>query len=225
MTDSFGSRIATRRAELGLTQRELAEKSGVSWSQISRYESDQASPRLKVIMKLADALGLNVDDLQHALSKKSSKLKIYEGFSSRLVTARSNALISKKKLSTATGISQDDLADLELGLLLPSADDVVKISKALGVSLDSLAGTKDEEEAVLLHFVEPGDDSAGTRESLVPVNPEAYRYFVNIAEKFGITPGEMMSALVFREAALIDKKPDEVPPLSDFVEKIKTKSL
>lgn len=225
MTDSFGSRIATRRAELGLTQRELAAKSGVSWSQISRYESDQASPRLKVIMKLAEALGLNVDDLQLALSKKPNKLKIYEGFSSRLVAARTRALFSKKKLSEITGIAKDDLADMELGVLLPSPDDVLKIAHALGTSVSSLAGTKDEEDSVLLHFVEPGDNSVGSRENLAPVPPDSYRRFAAIADGLGVTPGELMSAIVFREAAAIGVNPDEVPPLSEFIEKIKSKTL
>tara|TARA_R110000822_G_scaffold169729_2_gene309666 strand:+ start:291 stop:968 length:678 start_codon:yes stop_codon:yes gene_type:complete len=225
MTDSFGELIATRRAELGLTQRDLAAKAGVSWSQISRYESNQASPRLKVVMKLAEALGLNVDDLQRALSKKANKLKIYEGFSSRLVAARTDALFSKKKLSEATGIPRDDLADMELGILFPSPNDVLKISHALGASVSSLAGTKDEEESVLLHFVEPGDKSVGNRENLAPVPPDSYRRFTAIADGFGVTPGELMSAIVFREAAFIDANPGEVPSLNEFVEKVKSGKL
>jgi len=176
-------------------------------------------------MRLAEALGLNVDDLQHALSKKPNKLKIYEGFSSRLVAARTDALFSKKKLSEVTGIPKDDLADMELGVLLPSPDDVLKIAQALGTSVSSLAGTKDEEESVLLHFVEPGDGSVGSRVNLAPVPPDSYRRFAAIAEGLGVTPGELMSTIVFREAAAIGANPDEVPSLNEFVAKVKSGKL
>ncbi|RMT70381.1 hypothetical protein ALP29_04534 [Pseudomonas syringae pv. avii] len=47
-----------------MTQRDLASKAGISWSQISRYESDLAQPRLKVLMKLAEALDVHKDDLK-----------------------------------------------------------------------------------------------------------------------------------------------------------------
>ena len=56
MNESFGKRLARLRAEKAMTQRDLASKAGISWSQIFRYESDLAQPRLKVLMKLAEAV-------------------------------------------------------------------------------------------------------------------------------------------------------------------------
>jgi transcriptional regulator with XRE-family HTH domain len=64
MNESFGKRLARLRAEKAMTQRDLASKAGISWSQISRYESDLAQPRLKVLMKLAEALDVHKDDLK-----------------------------------------------------------------------------------------------------------------------------------------------------------------
>ncbi|UVL07237.1 helix-turn-helix domain-containing protein [Pseudomonas rhodesiae] len=64
MNESFGKRLARLSAEKAMTQRDLASKAGISWSQISRYESDLAQPRLKVLMKLAEALDVHKDDLK-----------------------------------------------------------------------------------------------------------------------------------------------------------------
>lgn len=64
MNESFGKRLARLRAEKAMTQRDLASKADISWSQISRYESDLAQPRLKVLMKLAEALDVHKDDLK-----------------------------------------------------------------------------------------------------------------------------------------------------------------
>ncbi|QEY62542.1 helix-turn-helix domain-containing protein [Metapseudomonas lalkuanensis] len=57
----FAERLVWFRAEAGMTQRELAEKSGVSLPQITRYESGKSTPRLSAVMKLAKALNVEID--------------------------------------------------------------------------------------------------------------------------------------------------------------------
>ena len=63
MDSLFGKRLARARAEKQLTQRELADAIGITFSQISRYEANKARPRLAILMKLADALGTDVEFL------------------------------------------------------------------------------------------------------------------------------------------------------------------
>jgi len=63
MDDLFGKRLARARASANMTQRELADVVGITWSQISRYEASKAKPRLAVLLKLADALGVKPEDL------------------------------------------------------------------------------------------------------------------------------------------------------------------
>lgn len=221
MTDSFGARIATKRAELGLTQRELAAKAGVSWSQISRYESDQAIPRLRVLMSLAAALDLNIEDLRATSPPKSSKLKIYEGFSSRLIRVRSNTGISRGQLAKQTGIDPDDIADFELGVLFPTPDEVVAIAKVLRVEPAHLAGARDEPEAIVIRLKESDDESPDKRSNLVAIYPEAYDTFVATADRLNATPGELMSAIVFREAFLLDHDSKETPSIAEYLDKLK----
>ncbi|WP_063912489.1 helix-turn-helix transcriptional regulator [Pseudomonas sp. p21] len=64
MSDDFATKLIYLRGERNLTQQELGDASGVSPSQISRYEAGQAKPRKTVLRKLAEALCVPVEELQ-----------------------------------------------------------------------------------------------------------------------------------------------------------------
>lgn len=55
-----GSKLRAIRALVGITQAELAEKSGVSPTAIAEYERDKRDLRADTIRKLCDALGVSV---------------------------------------------------------------------------------------------------------------------------------------------------------------------
>lgn len=55
--------IRTRRAVLGLSQAELADKVGVDKRQIRRYEAGEAQPSLSVARDIAAALNISIDEL------------------------------------------------------------------------------------------------------------------------------------------------------------------
>lgn len=63
MNSQFGKRLAHARAAKNMTQRELADVIGITWSQISRYEAGKAKPRLAILLKLAEALGTTPEAL------------------------------------------------------------------------------------------------------------------------------------------------------------------
>lgn len=63
MSETFAEKLALLRAQKGLTQRELGAAAGIAWSMVSKYESGQSMPRLKILMRLADALGVSTEDL------------------------------------------------------------------------------------------------------------------------------------------------------------------
>ena len=63
---SFAQRLKTLRAEHNMTQKELAEKSGVGIRQIQKYESgeyDTGNMTLKNAVSLAHALECSAEDL------------------------------------------------------------------------------------------------------------------------------------------------------------------
>ncbi len=52
--------MITARQESGLTQKELAEKSGIPQSNISRIESGSANPSWKTLNRLAYGMGMHI---------------------------------------------------------------------------------------------------------------------------------------------------------------------
>src|SRR3546814_21042139 len=60
---TLGSNCKKRRAELGMSQAELAERSGVAASHLSHIEQGKAHPTLEVLQQLAEGLQTTVLDL------------------------------------------------------------------------------------------------------------------------------------------------------------------
>ncbi len=60
---AVGSRIAAARVAAGLTQEQLAQKIDVSLPNIAFWERRAPSPRTEMLAKIADALGVSIDDL------------------------------------------------------------------------------------------------------------------------------------------------------------------
>jgi predicted transcriptional regulator len=52
--------LKSRRAELSITQKDLAELSGVALVTIKKLESGKAKPTLETLTKLAEVLGMEV---------------------------------------------------------------------------------------------------------------------------------------------------------------------
>lgn len=102
MTDAkpFSERLLWARSEAGLTQKELASKSGISLPQIVRYEAGRSTPRLGGALKLARALQMDAYDLMPELRKTTHEIEI--DFS------QEEAEILQKKASSL-GISVEEL--------------------------------------------------------------------------------------------------------------------
>ena len=58
--ETTGERIKRLRTAAGLSQVQLAERSGVPQGAISHYEADDYEPSLSSVRKLAPALGVEV---------------------------------------------------------------------------------------------------------------------------------------------------------------------
>jgi putative transcriptional regulator len=63
MPERLSNRIKDRRAELGLTQAELAERVGVTRKTVNTVENGVFTPSATLAIKLAGALGLSVEQL------------------------------------------------------------------------------------------------------------------------------------------------------------------
>lgn len=70
---TLAERVKLERARLGLTQRELAERAGVSAAFVAQLELTEdkrppLDPRLSSIGKVATALGVQLDDLVNGVA-------------------------------------------------------------------------------------------------------------------------------------------------------------
>ena len=64
----IGDRIKDLRNALKLTQKDLAEKVGITYIQIGRYEKKKAAPSSDVLQRIADALNTTADYLMNGTS-------------------------------------------------------------------------------------------------------------------------------------------------------------
>jgi transcriptional regulator with XRE-family HTH domain len=60
---TFARRLREARESRSWSQRDLWRESGVPQSSIDRYEREDQIPRLDAAFKLADALGVSVEEL------------------------------------------------------------------------------------------------------------------------------------------------------------------
>jgi putative transcriptional regulator len=63
MAERLANRLKDRRSELGLTQAELAERVGVTRKTVNTVENAVFIPSTLLALKLAEALGLSVEQL------------------------------------------------------------------------------------------------------------------------------------------------------------------
>jgi transcriptional regulator with XRE-family HTH domain len=60
---SSGARIESARERLGVSQRTLARKSGISQATLSRVESGDRAPKMTEMILIADALGCSLSEI------------------------------------------------------------------------------------------------------------------------------------------------------------------
>ena len=65
MKKTMGETIAELRKERGMTQKDLAEQMNVTDKAVSKWERDLSCPDIHSIPKLAEVLGVSVEELMH----------------------------------------------------------------------------------------------------------------------------------------------------------------
>ena len=69
----MAKRLVSLRDKRGLTQEQLAKRSGVSIWTLRRWEQKGHTPLLRVVWKIADALGVSLDELVGRETPKGKK--------------------------------------------------------------------------------------------------------------------------------------------------------
>ena len=75
MAERLANRLKERRAELSLTQAELAERVGVTRKTVNTVENGVFTPSALLAIKMAAALGLRVEELFWLERSRSGRLR------------------------------------------------------------------------------------------------------------------------------------------------------
>ncbi|MEJ7829198.1 MAG: helix-turn-helix transcriptional regulator [Segetibacter sp.] len=74
--NKLGQRIIELRKTKAWSQSQLADKVGISYAQIGRYETKGSQPPAEVLKKMADALDTTVDFLINGTSEDKAKASL-----------------------------------------------------------------------------------------------------------------------------------------------------
>lgn len=77
-SERFGAFIAQLRKELGLTQKELADKLNITDKAVSKWETAKGFPDVKLLEPLAQALGVSLVELIQGKHQEADTLTVAE---------------------------------------------------------------------------------------------------------------------------------------------------
>lgn len=148
----FQERLRKYRTEAGYkSAKDFADELGIPYPSYMAYENKQREPKYDVLMKMADKLGVTMDELLGCDPKQSAEEQT--GFDKRAIGERI------KEYRVARGLTQSDLANkanitrialgnYERGQRIPTIDIFARIAMALNVSIDELIGYRPEQSSV-----------------------------------------------------------------------------
>lgn len=97
----FGKRMKELRNNMGLSQNELAEKSNISSKYLSRIEMGQHFPSINTLIKLADALNVELKDFFEFAHEATSTGELRESLRDLLSEADEDKLRLLVKVTRA----------------------------------------------------------------------------------------------------------------------------
>ena len=124
MEMTLGKRIATFRKEKGITQEELAQMLDISGQAVSKWENDLTCPDINTLPRLAQILGVTVDEL---LSGKKEPVVV-------LVPKEQRKDIKDMMLKIVVDDSDGD--KVRINLPVP----VIKIALEMGMQMPQFSG-------------------------------------------------------------------------------------
>lgn len=136
---NLGESIKSYRKSNNLTQKELAQKSGITRESIGNYERGSRTPPADILEKIATALKVSMNELM------GKSINTYDlESSSNLSTGdnirriRKHRKLTLKELGEGVGLSEQAIGQYERGERTISIEILKKIAFALDVNLSEL---------------------------------------------------------------------------------------
>ena len=110
MEKVFPARLKEARVKLGFTQKELAEKAGISAASISSYENETGDkfPPLDVAFRIADTLGVSLDWLTGSTETRKPAVFGTYGDVTRMLLSLEDSGLSFSIDEDAVSVSEDE---------------------------------------------------------------------------------------------------------------------
>lgn len=136
-----GKVIRKIRTERELTQKQLAEKSGLSVSVIQKYELGDRKPKLETLINIAMALNVPVSQLMESSNSEpniDSLTQYLRNVGARIKFFRERVPYTQKELAELAGISVSALDQIEQGKANPTLGMIGNIAAPIGVTVNTL---------------------------------------------------------------------------------------
>jgi transcriptional regulator with XRE-family HTH domain len=139
-----------------------------------------------------------------------------KGFPSKLARLRANAEMTQKDLAKASGISVPQIGRYETGLSSPRMTALVKLAKALGVSVESLQDHSDEPDSVSLIL-----ESTDGRETPMVLSKATMEKLQDLSEWTNLPLDDVISEALTRVLQMIDESPEMAADLKRRIQESK----
>lgn len=137
------------RIYLDLTQKEMAEKIGVSRSSYGMWEQGREFIPLNTLIVISDTFDISIDyilDLTDTRQYKNSRRGLNkEVLARRIKFIRKINNTTQESLANSLNISLSSISKYENGINLPLTSYLIGFSKYYNISIDYLIGKIDEE--------------------------------------------------------------------------------
>ena len=137
------SNLRALRKKLGLTQRDLERKTGVSQAMLSAFENNVGGLTMRRILAIADCLETSVDYLLERTSVETPYPRGRQKGNLRCL--RERAHLTQFGLEMRTRIDQSKLSKYERGEALPTAQNAAILADYFRVGIDLLLDRTDVE--------------------------------------------------------------------------------
>ncbi len=132
------------RKNIGLTQKEIADRLGISRQAYANYETGNREPDIEVLKALSDLYDVSIDFLvkdeknRFAISASHEPTVYKTTFPYNLKTQRKKAKITQSDLGKIINVSESTISNYENGYREPDLATLLSIAKALNTSVDRL---------------------------------------------------------------------------------------
>lgn len=137
---STGQNIKNARKKAGLTQKELAQKLGLSFQSIAQWENDLRNPKIETIKKIADALNVDWYNLVVPSSKEDAEKWQYI----RSITEKDSTTddLSDAEIIYNDRLEQKRQADLIKAYMSELNENGIRAAEQLMISVISQVGMR-----------------------------------------------------------------------------------